>query len=381
MADMDQDGVDLETLQAQIDMSMAFTHNLVSGWMKASKVKLPSARADADAELEESLRRPQRLGVGASVPESTGILSRETAKLRNKLIGSHKKRAREEDDHSGPITESKPIVISDDDEDSRARVITKKARVDPFAPRSKQKKKGKADPHRRRRTTSPLAKGSAVATELEDVDMVPADDMPDVTGALPTPSKRRKKKKKHKTQGDGRTQAATTPDSTHAANATAPPPETAPAGSRMREVIEIADTPPTAPSPLPPLGSPARGGAKPQPPPPPKAASSSGAPSGPGRGSVVAAAAAATSTATTTAVRPAADLPQSQSTPRRLDPFGFPLLNLSGPPPGIEDAPMGSPKKKRKKKKKKKKKGGAEIPGNGEVIDVDADEHDHGEDD
>ena len=61
MAENEQE-MDLETLQAQIDMSMAFTHNLVAGWMKSSKAKLPSAssRANDDAELEEYLRRPSR---------------------------------------------------------------------------------------------------------------------------------------------------------------------------------------------------------------------------------------------------------------------------------------------------------------------------------
>lgn len=60
MADLDDDGPDLETLQAQIDMSMAFTQNLVSGWMKASKVKLPSSQRQDDRELEDYMRRPPR---------------------------------------------------------------------------------------------------------------------------------------------------------------------------------------------------------------------------------------------------------------------------------------------------------------------------------
>ena len=63
MVDSQGDGeVDLETLQAQIDMSMAFTHNLVAGWMKSSPAKLPSSasRAKDDMELEEYMRRPPR---------------------------------------------------------------------------------------------------------------------------------------------------------------------------------------------------------------------------------------------------------------------------------------------------------------------------------
>ena len=60
MAHADDDEMDLETLQAQIDMSMAFTNSLVSGWMKVSKAKLPSARTNDDMELEDYMRRPQR---------------------------------------------------------------------------------------------------------------------------------------------------------------------------------------------------------------------------------------------------------------------------------------------------------------------------------
>lgn len=55
------EGPDLETLQAQIDMSMAFTHNIVSSWMKTSKAKLPSSSArNDDRDLEEYMRKPAR---------------------------------------------------------------------------------------------------------------------------------------------------------------------------------------------------------------------------------------------------------------------------------------------------------------------------------
>ena len=61
MADGGEPEVDLETLQAQIDMSLAFTHNIVAGWMTSSKAKLPSSsRANDDRELEEYMRRPPR---------------------------------------------------------------------------------------------------------------------------------------------------------------------------------------------------------------------------------------------------------------------------------------------------------------------------------
>ena len=79
--------------------------------------------------------------MGASVPESTSVLSRESAKLRSKLVGAGKKRAREEDQDALPSRGAPaPIVVSDDEEESRARVITKKARVDPFEAKGKKKK-------------------------------------------------------------------------------------------------------------------------------------------------------------------------------------------------------------------------------------------------
>lgn len=68
MAEDEQDGPDLETLQAQIDMSMAFTNSIVSGWMKSSKAKLPSYSRNDDKELEEYMRRPARC-VYARLPQ------------------------------------------------------------------------------------------------------------------------------------------------------------------------------------------------------------------------------------------------------------------------------------------------------------------------
>ena len=157
-----------------------------------------------------------RLGVGASAPESTGVLSRETAKLRHKLVGNSKKRAREEDDAAGPATNpaSRSIVVSDDeDEDSRARAITKKARVDPFAPKSKGPKKPKADPLHALASAptsaSPAKKAAGATSPAGPPPPAPAhsqdaasssksqdDAAEDREGpSLSTPKKRRKKKK------------------------------------------------------------------------------------------------------------------------------------------------------------------------------------------
>ncbi|KAI0368052.1 hypothetical protein BV20DRAFT_1122988 [Pilatotrama ljubarskyi] len=343
MADDDgQDGPDLETLQAQIDMSMAFTHNIVSSWMKSSKAKLPSSSSrNDDRELEEYMRRPARLGVGASAPEATGVLSRETAKLRNKLTGKGKKRQREDEDESarpGAAKAGGGTADSDDEEDSRARVITKKARVDPFAAKGDgKKKKKKGDPMSvpaaRRETvlsTTVPAAGkegdveNGVAGQDTRGDKPPGDDTP------LQPSSKKKKKKKHKT---GAGQDGPTED--------AQPGEVASRDGAAQSLVgenNIAGSkpprPPSAPSQTaadPSQQSPhaSRSGVGPSP---------SSAQSPPAASHVFAASPKAPATPTT-----------------RHDPFALPLLNLSGPPPESGDQQSGSPKKRRKRKKKKKK--------------------------
>ncbi|KAI1786656.1 hypothetical protein LXA43DRAFT_975636 [Ganoderma leucocontextum] len=177
MEGADED-MDLETAQAQLDIAMAFTDSLVTGWMKASKAKLPSAasRGNNDFDLDEYMRRPPRLGLGASIPPSSSVHSHEASKLRSKLVGNGKKRAREDDDATpGPSA----IVISDDDEESRARMTTKKTRLDPFAP--KPKKKAKVDPPTSQPTSSP-AKATASSSKpkptskVSDVEEIPRPD-------------------------------------------------------------------------------------------------------------------------------------------------------------------------------------------------------------
>lgn len=147
MEDPEND-VDIETLQAQIDLSLAHTQNLISSWMKPKydNATASSSRANQEKELEELMKRPQRyayvtitritsnlciarLGVGAPIPASTGVAGHEAMKLKGKLTG--KKRPREEDD-------VKVIVISEDEEESRAGAIKKKARQDPFALKPKK---------------------------------------------------------------------------------------------------------------------------------------------------------------------------------------------------------------------------------------------------
>lgn len=71
MADHDSDSdIDAETLQAQIDMSMAYAQDIVSGWMKISGTSSVAVngsgnaaaekKRDVEKELEEMMKRPAR---------------------------------------------------------------------------------------------------------------------------------------------------------------------------------------------------------------------------------------------------------------------------------------------------------------------------------
>ncbi|KAJ3739577.1 hypothetical protein DFH05DRAFT_1463906 [Lentinula detonsa] len=132
----EEEDIDTEAIQAQIDLSMSVTNDLVSSWIKSSdKPKTPYNQA-LEAELKEYMRRPPRLGVGASVPESTSVSSRETARLKGSLVGKGKKRAREDEG------ESFNRSTSDDEGESRTGAIRKKPVPNPFTmPTTKKKKK------------------------------------------------------------------------------------------------------------------------------------------------------------------------------------------------------------------------------------------------
>lgn len=119
-------------------------------------------------------------------------------KLKGKLVS--KKRTREVEDIG-----TKTADQSDDEEESRAGAIKKKARVDPFAAKGKKKQTGNnfvqnalptkskpSPPHTPPRATSPSAEAQGDATVVEPPNN-PADEVS--TGS---PSKKTKKKKKHK---------------------------------------------------------------------------------------------------------------------------------------------------------------------------------------
>ncbi|EAU84634.2 hypothetical protein CC1G_00153 [Coprinopsis cinerea okayama7 len=136
----DEDSINVQDLQAQIDLSMSFAQSLASSWIKPQKTpgKSSTRSKDLESEILESTKRPSRLGVGASASQATQHTSREAARLKGQLIG--KKRGREGDE---PVEGAKKPVVEEDDreEESRSGAIKKKVKFDPFDVSSKKKKK------------------------------------------------------------------------------------------------------------------------------------------------------------------------------------------------------------------------------------------------
>ncbi|EPQ59015.1 hypothetical protein GLOTRDRAFT_136008, partial [Gloeophyllum trabeum ATCC 11539] len=137
-ADADAD-IDTDALQAQIDISSSLADDLVSSWIKPNLASPAAAAALTEADLQEYVRRPHRLGVGAPLPEANGVSGRDGMRLKGQLLGNGKgkKREREEGEAGG----AKRQADDDDEEDSRAGAIRKKVKVDPFAAGKKKNKK------------------------------------------------------------------------------------------------------------------------------------------------------------------------------------------------------------------------------------------------
>ncbi|KAF5388059.1 hypothetical protein D9615_000567 [Tricholomella constricta] len=201
--EIDEDSIDLDALQAQIDMSMSFAQEMVSTWVKSSR-RLPSRSSrDIEAELKEYMRRPPRLGVGAAIPE-THNSSREAARLKGQLIGKGNKRSRDDE----PDAKEK----SEDEEESRAGAIRKKARVDPFGDYGgKKKNKKKKLTLQDCGALAPLKRPVFSEIEAEEVVSGIIED----TGGPSTPAtlKRKKRKKSHSTDGPSTDSAIATESS------------------------------------------------------------------------------------------------------------------------------------------------------------------------
>jgi len=162
MLEEEEEELDDEIVQARVDSSLAKIYSVTSAWMKPKKT--PSApKKDFEKELEEIMRRPPRLGVGAELPEKQVKSGPGELKLKNKMLGN--KREREETSFSGFTDAAAP---EDNEEESKSRIIKKRPRLDPFA-WGKKKGKGLKVP-----TTSPhkladILPGFATNPEKEEV--------------------------------------------------------------------------------------------------------------------------------------------------------------------------------------------------------------------
>ncbi|KAG6833938.1 hypothetical protein H0H87_007949 [Tephrocybe sp. NHM501043] len=204
----DEDSIDLETLQAQIDMSMSFAQDMVSSWIKPSR-KLPSRGKDIEAELKEYMRRPPRcahltnrlfsectdvafeirLGVGAAVPENS-TSSRDIARLKGQLVGKGNKRPREDE------PDSKEKDRSDDEGESRGGAIKKKARVDPFGNINKKKKNTSIPEKMALASPRPPTIPEADKEEEEEANLVTEGLISGLSTPSATPQRKKHKKKR-----------------------------------------------------------------------------------------------------------------------------------------------------------------------------------------
>lgn len=186
--EIDEDSIRLDALQAQIDMSMSFATAMVSTWLKPSHKLTSRSKRDIEAELQEHMRRPPRLGVGAVIPEGHNA-SRETSRLKGQLVGKGNKCFRDDE----PGVKQK----SDDEAESRTGAIKKKARLDPFGEHNgKKKKKRKVVMTQEIDTSTPMKTSVFPETELEEQEEVISMVMQDAGPSTPTKSPKGDKQKK-----------------------------------------------------------------------------------------------------------------------------------------------------------------------------------------
>ncbi|KAI0249935.1 hypothetical protein BJV78DRAFT_1222913 [Lactifluus subvellereus] len=313
--------IDTETLQAQIDLSMAYAQDLVASWLQpasGSLIQSSSHAAEAEAELQALIRRPPRLGVGAPLPETPAA---SQTRLVRKLEGG-KRRSREVENGAMPVR-AREDEEEDGAEESRVGTIRKRARFDPFEPGGKKRKK-----------VVDMGTANGVATE----DAPRLGTMATVD-AMAGPSPKRKKKKKKtlisEAQGTEEGVALRVPDgevrsANHDANIVQRE------GSSVQSRVDEWDGPRKYPQ----IG---RGNAS--------GPSSSAAPSDVG---------ASSSMASPKPLRrspPISPAQQLQTSPERpaFPASSPPILNLTGPPPIVLENMEGTLSKKRKRKRKKKK--------------------------
>ncbi|KAG1755504.1 hypothetical protein EDB19DRAFT_1661730 [Suillus lakei] len=200
------DDIDTETLQAQINMSMSFAEDLVSSWIKPThKANLSKSAVDAQKLLDEQLRRPPRLGVGAPIPESS-TTARDAARLKHQLIGKGKKRVPEDDSTLNTEHHS-------EDEERRGGTVRKKTKLDPFAGRSKTKAKifGNSVIQSTHKPSSPHRQADGEDSKTGGDDLDPGRNGPSISSLLGASklnsdlsAKKEKKRRKHSATGSER---------------------------------------------------------------------------------------------------------------------------------------------------------------------------------
>ncbi|KAI0787042.1 hypothetical protein BC629DRAFT_488919 [Irpex lacteus] len=159
---VNDEGLDLEALQAQIDLSLAQTQNLVATWLKPRQsASAGSSRINQEKDIQELLKRPPRRR------RADPCVYRNAGPRDDEAQGEA---CQQEEDREVEDIGTKTADQSDDEEESRAGAIKKKARVDPFAAKGKKKQTGNnsvqnalptkskpSPPHTPPRATSPSA--------------------------------------------------------------------------------------------------------------------------------------------------------------------------------------------------------------------------------
>ncbi|KAG8218659.1 hypothetical protein J3R82DRAFT_4324 [Butyriboletus roseoflavus] len=140
-----EDDVDMESLQAQIDMSMSFAQNLVTSWIKPTHLaQLRPNGVNAAQILEEESRRPPRYPTMLCELWTSNKFCTDWVLLTrppNSSVGLGKNGTK-----NGDVVQSPPQDSSkSDNEEHKGRPVKQKTKVDPFRHEGSKKKKRKAN--------------------------------------------------------------------------------------------------------------------------------------------------------------------------------------------------------------------------------------------
>ncbi|KAF8269066.1 hypothetical protein EI94DRAFT_1785562 [Lactarius quietus] len=192
--------IDTETLQAQIDLAMAQTQNLIASWLpgpSGSLTQSSSRAAEAEAELQVLLRRPPRLGVGAPIPETHAPAQ---ARLVQKLQRGNNRTPETANGDTLHVKKEEGREESSEEE-SRIGATRKRTIIDPFEAARKKRRKRRKEAEEIGDATQGTGEGRQTSGE----GMMDAFD----ATVGPTPQKKKKKKKSRLLEGhDGEPRTA-----------------------------------------------------------------------------------------------------------------------------------------------------------------------------